>query len=224
MDKIRVNLLPKEILEKRKVERLLTLMILGVLVVAVLMVSIYGLNFVRIMREQTKLDMLKADNEQYQREITKIEDFEKNKMLVEERERLVNSAIAGKYSWSRLLNNISLIVPNEVWLSEMKADKTGALTFSGSALADKSMARMGQKAVAKWLVHLSEMDDISDVWLASSAKSTGPADASAGPAAPETADTTDAPEYMQFQTTAKIKSLQVGSPGAPAPPGTGGKT
>ena len=131
MDKIQINLLPKEVLEKRVGEQRLALMLLGLVVMVGALVLVYGLNFVRVSQEQANLDIIKGENEQVQLQINKIEDFETNKNYVESRERLVATAISGKYTWSRFLNNISLIVPNEVWLQTLTAAKDGTINFSG---------------------------------------------------------------------------------------------
>lgn len=221
MDKIKINLLPREVLEKRKAEQRLALMLLGLIVMVVVMASIYGVNFIRISQEQTDLDLIKAENQKVQAQIAKVEDFEKNKIVVENREKLVNTAVAGKYSWSRFLNSISLIVPNEVWLQSLTANKGGQVSFVGRALGGSLSSGIGHRPVAKWLVHLAEMNDIGDVWLTSSKKSGGSA-ATQGPATTLSLSTVDATSTIDFATTANIKSLQVPVPSSPAPPASGG--
>ncbi|MDP1809059.1 MAG: hypothetical protein Q8L35_05940 [Actinomycetota bacterium] len=222
MDKIQINLLPKEVLEKRKGEQWLAFMLLGLVVMVGALVLVYGVNFVRVSQERTNLDIIKGENEQVQSRIKKIENFEANKNLVESRERLVATAISGKYSWSRFLNNVSLIVPNEVWLQTLTVAKDGSISFSGSALAGAAASGIGHTPVAKWLVHLAELNDIQDVWLSSSTKSDGGAAGSAaGPSQPTTG-TVESSATITFETSAKIKSLGAGS-SAPAPPAPGGR-
>ena len=221
MDKIKINLLPREVLEKRKAEQQLALMLLGLIVMVIAMASIYGFNFIRISQEQTDLELIKAENQKIQAQIAKVEDFEKNKILVEEREKLVNAAVAGKYSWSRFLNSVSLIVPNEVWLQSLTVEKGGKVSFAGRALGGSMSSGIGHRPVAKWLVHLAEMIDIGDVWLSSSKKSANSGSAQ-GPASVSSSSTVDATQTIDFATTANIKSLQVPVPSIPAPPASGG--
>lgn len=221
MDKIKINLLPREVLEKRKTEQRLAFMLLGLVIMVVAMASIYGFNLIRISQEQTDLDLIKAENQKVQAQIAKVEDFEKNKILVENREKLVNTAIAGKYSWSRFLNSVSLIVPNEVWLQSLTADKGGKVSFVGRALGGSLSSGIGHRPVAKWLVHLAEMNDIGDVWLDSSKKA-GSSGAAQGPASASSSSTVEATATIDFATTANIKSLQVPAPSSPAPPASGG--
>lgn len=222
MDKIKINLLPKEVLEKRKAEQQLALMLLGLVVMVGVLFLVYGINFVRLAQERANLDLIKAENARVQSQIKKIADFETNKNFVESRERLVAAAVVGKYSWSRFLNNVSLIVPNEVWLQTLTVSKAGAVTFSGSALAGSLTSGIGHKPVAKWLVHLAELNDVQDVWLSSSTKANnGGSAAAAGPSQSTTA-TVESSSTVVFETSAKIKSLGV-SPSAPVPPAPGGQ-
>lgn len=223
MDKIKINLLPREVLEKRKAEQRLTFMILGLVAMLGALAVVFGLNYIRISSETATLDMIKTENEQVQMQIGKIEDFEKSKAVVDQREALVNAAIAGKYSWSRFLNNISLIVPNEVWLKALTVDSDGKLSFSGTALAGSTTSGIGHRPVAKWLVHLAELQEVENVWLSSSQKSTAAPDT--GPTLGPILSTTSTAESrvtVDFETTAKIKSPE-SQPTAPAPPAPGGQ-
>lgn len=210
MDKITINLLPREVLEKRKGEQRLAFMLLGLVVMVAAIVLVYGLNFVRLSQEQANLDIIKGENQKVQLQISKIEDFETNKNFVESRENLVAAAITGKYAWSRFLNNVSLIVPNEVWLKSLSAEKDGSVKFSGSALAGSSASGIGHTPVAKWLVHLAELKDVQDVWLSSSTKvDAGGSAAAMGPTLAPTA-AVDSSSTVDFETSAKIKSLAPG--------------
>jgi len=206
VDRISINLLPKEVLEKRKTEQQLAFVLLGVVVMVILLASVYGFNFVRIIQAQTDLEAVKAENARVQTEIAKIGDFERVRSLVEQKQSLISTITSKKYSWSRLLNNISLIVPNEVWLTRLEVQDQGKLSFSGKALAGTETSGIGHKPVAKWLVHMSELNDIEDVWLSTSKKSeasTGPEEGSSLP----TASTADASSTLVFESKASIKSL-----------------
>lgn len=223
MDLIQINLLPKEVLEKRKSEHRLALALLGLLGMVLILCSIYGLNMVRIVQAQSSLEEVKAENNRLQTEIAKIGDFERIRLRVEEREALVKTVTAAKYSWSRFLNNVSLIVPNEVWLSSLTVEEEGSISFIGRALAGSRISGVGHKPVAKWMVHLEQLDDIEDVWLTSSRKGDGGTVSSVGPTLP-TEKKVDAPVLVDFETKAKIKSLRPGDPSDPPPPVPEGKT
>lgn len=205
MGKIRINLLPREVLERRKAEQRLALMILGLVLMVGALALVFGVNYVRLSQEQANLEIIRTENQNVQARIKKIEDFAANKSAVEARESVVSAAVAGKYGWSRFLNNLSLIVPNEVWLTSLSVSKDGAVSISGSAYAGSASSGIGFEPVSKWLIHFAEMNDIGDIWLSSSAKSTAGA-ATTGPAL-GSAETTSSTVTVTFATTAKIKSL-----------------
>lgn len=173
MNRIQINLLPLEILEKRKAEKIISVMIMGIVAIFAVAVLVFLYSGRLVGTEINKLEELRAENARYEIEISKIAGFESNKIFVEERQQLVNGAVGSKYGWSKWLNNISLLIPNEVWLKSISAQKDGKVVFSGQALADSGSRQLGQKSVAKWLVRLSELDDMTDVWLDTSTKDSG---------------------------------------------------
>ena len=215
MDRISINLLPKEVLERRKAEYQLAFMLLGVVVMVILLFSVYGFNFIRIIQAQADLDAVKAENIRVQAEIAKIGDFEKVRSVVEQKQNLISTITSKKYSWSRLLNNISLIVPNEIWLTNLKVSEQGKLSFTGRALAGTNTSGIGHKPVAKWLVHMSELSDIEDVWLTTSKKTNSGTGSEEG--------SSESSSTIDFESKAVIKSLGA-NPSSPAPPAPGGKT
>ncbi len=221
MDRISINLLPKEVLEKRKAEHQLAFMLLGVVVMVFLLISVYGFNFIRILQAQTDLEAVKTENARVQTEIAKIGDFEKVRSLVEKKQNLISTITSKKYSWSRLLNNISLIVPNEIWLTKLEVQDNGKLSFSGKALAGTETSGIGHKPVAKWLVHMSELNDIEDVWLTTSKKSAAESGSQEDEELPASS-TADSSSIIDFESRASIKSLSVDESSL-AQPAPGGK-
>ncbi len=217
MNRLQINLLPLEILEKRKAEKIISLIVLGAagLFAVVFLAFLYSSTLVGT--EVDKLEELRAENARYEIEISKIGDFESSKIYVEERHQLVNEAVSRKYSWSKWLNNISLLIPNEVWLDSIDTKPNGDVTFSGTALADTGSRQLGQKSVAKWLVRLSELDDMTDVWLDSSTKSDG-ARREPAPDDPLTEEELRKRDLVNFRIKARIAPL------AEDAAGVGGKT
>ncbi|MCK4267844.1 MAG: hypothetical protein KAX16_03330, partial [Actinomycetia bacterium] len=62
MDLIQINLLPKEVLEKRKSEHRLALALLGLIGMVLILCTIYGLNMVRVVQAQSSLEEVKTEN------------------------------------------------------------------------------------------------------------------------------------------------------------------
>ena len=221
MNRIQINLLPPEVLEKRKSEKIISRVIIGVAVLFSAVFLAFLFVFQLVDAESSKLQDLQAQNTQYEQEIAKIANFENNKIFVDARAQLVNGAVARKYSWSKWLNNLSLLIPNEVWLESLNISEAGAVDFAGQAVADSTARRLGQKSVAKWLVRLAELDDLSDVWLGSSTKSEG---AVREPLA-DSSDDEDANirDVMTFSIKATLTPLTEEASADPAPPDQGGQ-
>ncbi len=222
MNRIRINLLPQEILEKRKAEKILSFLIIGIVGIFTVAIVAFLVVFGMVDGEANKLEDLKTDNFRYEQEIAKIADFEGSKIFVEERLQVVNAAIAGKYSWSKWLNNLSLLIPNEVWLDSLDIGAEGDVAFAGTALADTDSRQLGQKSVAKWLVRLSQLDDLSDVWLDTSKKSFG-AEREPLPENPLTSEDLQLRDQMEFKVNAKLTPQTEDDSDVSAPPNQGGQ-
>jgi Tfp pilus assembly protein PilN len=214
---LNINLLPVEILEKRKAEKIISLIVIGMAVVFCCVFLSYLYTFSLVSGESGRLDELKAKNTQYEGEIAKIADYESNKLFVEQRQQLVEKAVASKYSWSKWLNNLSLLIPNEVWLKSVQVSGDGAVQFAGSAYADAESHNLGQKSVAKWLVRLTEINDLSNVWLEQSTKTEGE------PREPGAASgsKTSSRDKIDFKVKAVLTPLAEKNSGS-APPTQGG--
>jgi len=227
MSGLNINLLPKQVLEKRQAEKRLTWAIFGFVALCVLVSILYGFNLIRSMNEESKLEALKAENLRYEREIAKITDFESDKLSTEALATTVVEAIRPKYKWAGLMNNLSLIIPNEVWLTGITV-KDGEIMFTGSAQVTDTELKMAHQAVAKWLVRQGEIDDLTDIWLTRSEKMDRAS--TFGPPSAETpGDLPDESDEARLEFTSQaaikyLKELKELEEGAPAPPNPGGKT
>ncbi len=222
MNRININLLPAEIIEKRKAEKVISVMIIGAASLFGVVVLVFFYVFRLVGAEGDTLDDLKVENMRYETEIAKIADFESNKIFVEERLALINKIASEKYSFSKWLNNVSLLIPNEVWLDTIDITGEGNVSFSGTAFAGVDSRQLGQKTVAKWLVRLSELEDVTDVWLESTDRSAG-ARREPTPEDPLTEEELQERDQMKFKAKALIWPLSPEAEGT-APPNEGGST
>lgn len=188
--KVLINLLPRDVIDKRQAEKYLVFGFLISAVLVALMVLVYGVNYVRIAGRQGEVDSLTAENSRYAAAIGQNNKFEDRKALVDERRQLLGKVSLNDFEWSRFLNNISLVVPSDVWIRSISGDQE-KIVFEGSAPStEETTTQMGHTAVAKWLVHVAEISSLKDVWLDSSDK----------------AEDKDSPvPQVDFKTTALIK-------------------
>lgn len=190
---IHINLLPPEILEKRKVESRRLYLVAVLLVVLALLGLVWGF---LVLQEQIKAtDVASAQQEaasaKVQAERYKV--FEERTKALQERKAIVQAALTGRIDWSGIMSEVALVIPADLWLDHFTGDQkvggatagapqqqqnaagsnTGTtpgatLVLQGWSLYNASAGPdNGFKPVAKFLVRLNDMDQLKNVWLAS---------------------------------------------------------
>lgn len=207
MSALKVNLLPPEVIEKRRYEKLLSyLLILFVFLIALLAVF-YGFNTVRLNNLNIDLADLKLQTTKVAKDISNIEKYEQLKLKLEQQEQTLKTATADVRPWLRFLNDLSLVMPNEAWLTALNLNKD-SVNFSAQVLTD---AKGNPTNVAKLLVRLETLKDLTDIWTQGLAK----------PSQEGESTETTGPKVMDIGVTAKLKPLESAAPAAPAPPSGG---
>lgn len=123
--------------------------------------------------KQQTLDGLRADAAELQPvAVTPAED---DSTLVSEKSARIGalaSALAGRIAWDRVLREISLVLPGDVWLTSLQAQSPkpvaagpGAPVVNGLTLTGSTYSQAG---VARFLSRLAVVRSLSDVALQSS--------------------------------------------------------
>lgn len=168
---VRVNLLPPEVIEKRKAERRWVYIMYGSVALVVLLVVAYLVPTVLILGKQTELAIKQQQAADLQREADRYKIFEDKQADLQARKAVADRALASRLNWSRLLSELSLVLPSDVWLSSLELDQDTGLKMTGSATDLSADAPdSGHKTIAKMLVRLADLDQLTNVWLASSTK------------------------------------------------------
>lgn len=196
---IRINLLPPEIIERRKWERFYpyVFMATGILLVVVL-VSWGAVQLVLAARND-ELQRTRESAAQLQTDAEKLAVFELQEQELAKRQDAVTQALRGRFEMGRIAEEISLVLPEEVWAEQLTISEENGLSALfhapnplGNAITD------GYKSVASTLVRLSTLEILTDVWLSSA--TVGQFGGFQGIAA-EVADVPD----VSFELTAKLK-------------------
>jgi Tfp pilus assembly protein PilN len=80
----------------------------------------------------------------------------------------LSAALAGRVAWDRVLRQVSLVLPEDVWLTNLSAaapDATAAAVGSGLTLTGSTYSQNG---VARFLSRLAVIPDLGNVTLQSS--------------------------------------------------------
>jgi len=164
---VRVNLLPPEILEKRKSEQHWVFVRLGGVVVVAALVLAYLVPSVIVIEKQSDLSLAQQDAANFQREAERYKIFEDKQSDLQARQAVANVALTGEDDWSRLLNELSLVLPPDVWVTNIQVGEDQGVNITGSAsdATATDAPESGHKSIAKLLVRLADLDQLSNVWL-----------------------------------------------------------
>ncbi|MDP2182442.1 MAG: hypothetical protein Q8K99_07720 [Actinomycetota bacterium] len=169
---IRINLLPREIIEKRKFERLITFVALGGLVVFLVVAAVWGVMAWQVAGRNSLLQAEQDTAVTLRNSAEALKVFEDKEGALESRLSIAREALAKRADWGRIVNEFSLVLPSDVWLDSLSGDEESGLTIDCSALDSVTdVPDFGHKAVAKTLVRLADLELVDEVWLVSSTKS-----------------------------------------------------
>jgi Tfp pilus assembly protein PilN len=166
----KINLLPKEVLEKRRYEDWYPRVFLIAAVALVLVIALYALFAFQANSMRGELQSIREDSQQYQQTAEKLSIFEKKETQLKQREIVAQAALAGRVNVGEVANDISLVLPDEVWLESLTINQDTGLILAGNTPRSAGQSTdVAYKSVAKALVRLSELPGLYDVWLDSAA-------------------------------------------------------
>jgi Tfp pilus assembly protein PilN len=213
---VRINLLPREIVEKRKWERYYPIVFtVAGIGLAVVLVAAVGL-FLWVQNQRQLLQDTQQQAQKLAAQAQQFAIFEQKEQVLTQRSSIAQSALDGRVNWARVANEVSLILPDEVWVTSIKGNQTSDFGLQLTCITpyfDPSAADEGYKSAAKCIARLNSLPDVYSTWLNN---------ATAGTVG--LGQNTDA-DTVSFSLSAKVLK-PVGAPVAvavPAPPSTPGQ-
>lgn len=163
---IRINLLPPEILERRKYERFYPIVfIVAASLIAVVLIT-WGVLRFAVGASESDLQKIEQSASDLLAQAESLKVFELKEQELAARQSVASAALAGRVDMGRLAEEVSLVLPEEVWLARLECDEEAGL--QASLYAPEPLGRsaaVGYKSAASTLVRLSSLDSVSDVWL-----------------------------------------------------------
>ncbi len=183
-----VNLIPPE---DRRGERApmrtgpLAYVIVAVLAVALVAVTASVLIDNQISDRRAEKASLQAQVTEAQAEAERLSSFADFANLQQLREQTVSSLAQSRFDWERVLRELAIVIPNDVWLTNLSASVSTDASSSSSSTSSASTSSAaaegivgpsleiqgcaeGQEAVARFLASLHDIDGITRVTVLSS--------------------------------------------------------
>ncbi|MDO9556774.1 MAG: hypothetical protein Q7J82_04255 [Coriobacteriia bacterium] len=187
---MRINLLPPEILEKRKAERRIVYVAIVAVLIFVVLGIVWAYSYARVDAKQQDLDARLQEVQATQAKAEVLAIFEQKEQDLQQRKAIAAATLANKVNWTKLFDELSLVMPTDIWVSSLAWGEDSGLAIGGYAIDSATdTPDVGHKSIAKMLVRLADLDDLYDVWLTNSVK----------------ASFLESP-VIQFSSTAKVRT------------------
>lgn len=167
----RINLLPPELLARRKARQAWVTIAAAGLGLVVLLGAIYGLQTARLASERSELEVQEEVNADLTRQAASLAQFERVQQELANRQRLLQQLTAAEVRWSALLADVSLVIPSNVWLTTLNgsvrdaAEETPATPGTPAAAGPTAIGEIQMGGVtfehidvARWLTRLAGVD------------------------------------------------------------------
>ena len=193
----RINLLPREVLDRHRFEgwyRFVFIVSTGLALFILLVAA--GL-YLLVLQKADDLQTERDKAAQYVEQGKAFNIFEQKEKELSDRQALAQSALADRINMGKVAEELSMVLPDEVWLDSLTLDQESGMSFIANTPRSSSHSlNIAYKSVAKTLVRINEMPEVTDVWLSNASNSlwTGWADSAISTQTP----------VVQFTTSAKI--------------------
>jgi Tfp pilus assembly protein PilN len=170
----RVNLMPPEIAAAERFRRLQLAMGSAVVVAAVAVGGLYLHARSGISSAQTQVNSAQAQNSTLTTKLNGLASVKQTFANVQAKQQLLQQAMGGEIRWSYVLNDLSLRIPSNVWLTAMQASET--VPGIGLGAASTTTALPGSPTSSIGTISFSGLgfkhDDVA-TWLNAMAKERG---------------------------------------------------
>jgi Tfp pilus assembly protein PilN len=162
----RINLLPKEVLERRRYEGWYR----WVFILAIGLILIVGATWllltIEVNLKQGDLQSIAEQSQSTKAQAEQLSVFQDKEEELQKRQVVAQTALAGRVNVGQVANDISLVLPDEVWLDLLTINQDTGVVLSANTPRNAGQSTdVAYKSVAKTLVRLNELPELYDVWL-----------------------------------------------------------
>jgi len=211
-----ISLLPPEVIVARRHRRQAMVAGAAVASFALVLGGAWGARSMKLDSSRHQVTLGQQQVARLQGRVNSLSIITKIDTDVAARQDLYRAALQGDVDWVRLLEQVSAVMPRDVYLSTFTASRTpaasttpglgaGTVNISGVALG-------GHESVANWLRSIATLPSLQGAWVSSETSNAGSAGA--------TGSTSSTPSEVSFSSSATITSAAGSTrarrvPGAP---------
>lgn len=245
----RINLLPPERVKERRgvaAQHNYLWVTIVIPVVVLLLVGFWWFSLgSQIKNKDEALKKADEDLKDVQAQVQALQKYATRAQEIAAAQATVLTALGGRVYWARILNNVALFCPTNIWLTSLNGTSSGGtagtVTFDGMALQCPNRDLAGfapgvldyhpdYRPIAGWLERMAQIEQFARVWLTSAEPTffINDENAEESDPPPPTTFTSTGQWLMHFTSTATLNmtTAAIGTKpqAAPAPtptPGTG---
>ncbi|MEY2475917.1 MAG: hypothetical protein QOG87_1232 [Actinomycetota bacterium] len=164
----RITLLPGEVAVAAEQRRQLVLVLSAVAGLFALLLLLWVIRGMQLNRENEKADQAEARVQQLENQVNQLQDFTALETDLRARQAAAQAVLADDIEWTRLLQEVAVAIPNDVWLTSFAGTKAEPGTITISAMG------FDQTSTARWLLRIGDLSSFTGLWVPSSTKAPGP--------------------------------------------------
>lgn len=176
----RINLLPREVAERRKARQQVVLLVVLGLVWLLVLSAVWFVRQGQLREEEERLSTAQAEAQALQVEIDALQEFADLDRTVREKEEALATAMLNDIHWSRILIELSMIIPGDSWITSFQgtaaepSEPTPGTGAGGPKFGSVNFSAITFEfpGVAAWITRLQEMDSLQSVWVPSATRGT----------------------------------------------------
>lgn len=168
--------------------------VLGALALVLVGVTVLVLTENQISDSKAEVVTLKHEDAAAEAKAKKLSAYVQFRTLAEQRITTVESLADSRFDWERVMRELSLILPSNVWLTNLSATASAESSSGGEGGGEASGLRgaipgpalelkgcaAGQKAVAEFVTALKDIDGVTRVGIGSSELASSSGEAGSG--------------------------------------------